>query len=213
MIAEMRSEVEQGRRMTLEQYLRILGRSMDDLRTEMRGAAEARVRSNLVLDEIGRQDAIHPPAQEVERELLGMASLPTLKNRDKRRLMTSVEVRERVASRLRRRYVILHLLQIAMPRPDEGFLEPGLVQEQPQGLLPGTEQDQSVGQLAASAPESAMIRSNDIQSSSAQALVPGSDAGPSAEDVEMPSEPAGPASAASALETEARQEPVTGEES
>jgi len=115
MMAEMRSEIEQGRRMTLEQYLRILGRSMDDVRGEMQPTAEARVRSNLVLDEIGRRENINPPPREVDRELLSMASLPTLKNRDKRRLKTSADVRERIAARMRRRYVILHLLQVVMP--------------------------------------------------------------------------------------------------
>ncbi len=118
-IAEMRSEIESGRRMTLDQYLRIVGKTPEDLRQEMRAAAEVRVRSNLVLDEVGRQENVEAPAEEVEQELLAMAGLPTLKNRTKRRVMTSPEVRERVATRIRRRYTMLRLLQLVAVTPTD----------------------------------------------------------------------------------------------
>jgi trigger factor len=101
--------------MTFDLYLRLLNKTMEDLHEEVRGPAEARVKSNLVLEAIAEAEGITPPRQQVDAELREVASLPTIKERDRRRILTSPTVRARIEARLLRRLALQRLLEIANP--------------------------------------------------------------------------------------------------
>lgn len=110
MVSELRREVEQGRYMTLDQYLSIMGKDMDALREEMRPSAEQRARSNAVLDAVAKQASLTAAKAEVDEEILTMSRTPLLKSTDRRRILSSSALRDRVQQRLNRRSAMMHLL-------------------------------------------------------------------------------------------------------
>ena len=111
----LKAEVESRRQLTMDLYLRLVGKTMEQLHEDARGPAEARAKSNLVLEAVATAENIEAPRQDVDAELREVASLPTLKERDRRRILTSPNVRARVEMRLKRRLALQRLLQIANP--------------------------------------------------------------------------------------------------
>lgn len=59
--------------MNLELFLNFSGQSIDDLKEQMKGDAEKRVRNNLVLEQIAKVENITASEEEVSQELLNMA--------------------------------------------------------------------------------------------------------------------------------------------
>jgi G3E family GTPase len=55
------------------------------------------------------------PEEEVEEQVRLVAASPTLSNKERRRLLASEDLRQRIIRRLRRRYTIDRLTQIATP--------------------------------------------------------------------------------------------------
>src|SRR5256714_2387367 len=117
-IAEIKAEVESRREMTFDLYLRLIGKTEDDLRAEARGPAEARVKGNLALEAIADAEGLTPPRQQVDAELRAAAALPAVRARDRRRLLASPGVRARVEARLKRGLALKRLLEIANPTAD-----------------------------------------------------------------------------------------------
>lgn len=71
-IDRMISEMEQFLRMqglTLEKFLSLVGKKLDDLRNERRDDAEQRVKANLVLDAIIQKEGIVPTDEEIEERI------------------------------------------------------------------------------------------------------------------------------------------------
>lgn len=114
---ELKSSVESRRHMTFDLYLRLVGKTMEELHEEARGPAEARVKSNLVLEAIADAEQIELPRPQIDAELREVAALPTVRERDRRRILTSPTVRARVEARLKRRLALQRLLEIANPNP------------------------------------------------------------------------------------------------
>ena len=54
---------------SLEDYCKYTGASIEDMRKEMRGDAEKRVKSQLVLEAISKAEAIEAAAEEIEEKL------------------------------------------------------------------------------------------------------------------------------------------------
>ncbi|QSZ27744.1 trigger factor [Aceticella autotrophica] len=57
----------------LDKYLEITGKSKDDLRAEMRNAAESRVKMQLVIDKIGKLENIEATDEEIEEKIAEIA--------------------------------------------------------------------------------------------------------------------------------------------
>jgi trigger factor len=112
----LRETIESRRGMTMDLYLRVLNKTEEQLHEEARGPAETRVKSNLVLEAIADAEGIEAPRAEVDAELREAAALPTVRERDRRRIMTSPAVRARVETRMRRRLALQRLLEIADPK-------------------------------------------------------------------------------------------------
>lgn len=55
--------------MNLEEYAKMIGKSMDDIKVEWRPSAEKRVKLQLALDEIAKLENVTPDAEQVEKEV------------------------------------------------------------------------------------------------------------------------------------------------
>jgi trigger factor len=115
MMRQLQENVEHERKISMDTYARILGKTVEEIRADARASAEKRVRTDLVLDAIAKAESIEAPGSEVDAQLHLLASQPTYSNKERRRLLASDPLRQRVASKLRKRYVINRLLEIASP--------------------------------------------------------------------------------------------------
>ena len=116
----LKDEIESQQRLTMDLYLRLTGKTMDDLHEEIRPAAEERVKSNLVLEAIAAAEGIKAPREQVDAELREIAALPTIKERDRRNVLSSSAIRGRVETRLERRLALQRLLEFAHPADTDG---------------------------------------------------------------------------------------------
>jgi trigger factor len=121
-IDDLKAEVESSRQMTFDLYLRLVDKTEDTIREEARGPAEARVKGNLVLEAIADAEGLTPPREQVDAELRAAAALPAVRERDRRRILTSPGVRARVEARIKRRLALQRLLEIANPTADSAAL-------------------------------------------------------------------------------------------
>ncbi len=110
-----REDIENRQHISMDIYLRLVGKTMDELHEEGRAPSESRVKSNLVLEAIAEAETLVVPREPVDAELREMSALPTVRERDRRRVLTSPVVRERVETRLKRRLALQRLLEIALP--------------------------------------------------------------------------------------------------
>ncbi len=110
-----KAEIEGRQSLTLDLYLRMAGKTMEDLHEEVRGPSEQRVKSNLVLEAIAAREGIEAPRAQVDAEVRELATHPTVKERDRGRVLTSPVVRGRIEERLKRRLALQRLLEIANP--------------------------------------------------------------------------------------------------
>lgn len=115
MMRQLEQNVERERRISMDTYTRVVGKSIEELREEARPAAERRVRTDLVLDAVADAEGVEVPASEIDAQVRLVAGSPTLSTKERRRLLASDSLRERLAQRLRRRYAIDRLLEITRP--------------------------------------------------------------------------------------------------
>jgi trigger factor len=118
MMHRLQENVEHERKISMDTYTRIVGKTVEELREEARPAAEQRVRTDLVLDAVADAEEVTAPEEEVEEQVRLVAASPTLSNKERRRLLVSDDLRQRIRRRLRRQYAISRLLQITRP-PEE----------------------------------------------------------------------------------------------
>jgi len=111
-------QLESQQRLTMDLYLRLSGKTMEQLHEEVREPSVQRVKSNLVLEAIAAAEGITAPQAEVDAEVRALAAHPTVKERDRGRVLTSPVVRERIENRLKRSLALRRLLEIAKP-PEE----------------------------------------------------------------------------------------------
>jgi trigger factor len=140
MMRQLQDNVERERKISMDTYTRIIGKTVDELRTEARPSAERRVRSDLVLDAVAEAEGIEAPESEIEAQIRLVASQPTYSNKERRRLLSSDELRQRIARRLRKRHVVSRLLEITNPGGpvlDSGDTE----HDQPAAVLTESQQE------------------------------------------------------------------------
>ena len=119
MMHRLQENVEHERKISMDSYLRVVGKTLDELREEGRPAAEQRVRADLVLEEVARAEGVEVPEEQVEEQVRLVASTPTLSNKERRRLLTSEDLRKRIERRLRKGFTITRLVELTTP-PVEG---------------------------------------------------------------------------------------------
>ena len=115
MMHQLQDTVERERKISMDTYARILGKTVEQIRTDARASAEQHVRTDLVLDAVAKVEAIEAPDNEIDAQIHLVASQPTYSNKERRRLLASDSLRQRIATKLRKRYVINRLLEIASP--------------------------------------------------------------------------------------------------
>jgi len=119
MMHRLQENVEHERKISMDSYLRVVGKTLDELREEGRPAAEQRVRADLVLEAVARAEGVEVPEEQVEEQVRLVASTPTLSNKERRRLLTSEDLRKRIERRLRKGFTITRLVELTTP-PVEG---------------------------------------------------------------------------------------------
>jgi trigger factor len=112
---QLQENVERERKISMDTYTRVIGKTVEELRDEARPNAEQRVRSDLVLDAVADEEGVEVPSEEIDTQVRLVAGSPTLSNKERRRLLSSDDLRQRITRRLRRRYTINRLLEIANP--------------------------------------------------------------------------------------------------
>ena len=116
---ELTSELESLERsltrsgMKLDRYLQYLGRSIDEWMAAQRPEAEARLKIDLVLAEYARRNSLEPSDQDVDKFLEEQAGADDELKGQVAELKRSRTGRSYFASRLRRRRVLDHLLDVA----------------------------------------------------------------------------------------------------
>jgi trigger factor len=115
MMHHLQETVERERKISMDTYARILGKTVEQVRADARPNAEHRVRTDLVLDAIAKAEGIEAPSSEIDAQVRLLASQPTYSNKERRRLLASDALRQRIATKLQKRYVITRLLEIASP--------------------------------------------------------------------------------------------------
>jgi trigger factor len=130
MMHRLQESVEHERKISMDTYTRIVGKSVEELREEARPMAEQRVRTDLVLDAVADAEEVTAPEEEVEEQVRVVAASPTLSNKERRRLLASDDLRQRIRRRLRRQYAINRLLQITRPPEEERTTESAAAEEE-----------------------------------------------------------------------------------
>ena len=115
MMHQLQETVERDRKISMDTYTRVVGKSVEELEEEARPAAEQRVRTNLVLDAVADAEQVSVPEEQVEDQVTRVAGSPTLSNKERRRLLGSQDLRQRIRRRLRRDLAIARLLEITRP--------------------------------------------------------------------------------------------------
>jgi trigger factor len=115
MMRRLQENVEQQRRITMDTYTRIIGKTLEELRQEARPAAEESVRRDLVLDAVAEAEEIAVPDAEVDEQVRLVASATTLSTKERRRLLASEDLRQRIRRRLRRQYAVSRLMELIGP--------------------------------------------------------------------------------------------------
>ena len=116
---ELTSELESLERsltrsgMKLDRYLQYLGRSIDEWMAAQRPEAEARLKIDLVLAEYARRNGLEPSDEDVDKFLEEQAGADDELKGQVAELKRSRTGRSYFASRLRRRRVLDHLLDVA----------------------------------------------------------------------------------------------------
>jgi len=115
MMHRLQENVEQQRKISMDTYTRIIGKTLEQLREEARPVAEQSVRRDLVLDAVAEAEAVTVPDAEVEEQVRLVAGSSTLSTKERRRLLASDDLRQRIRRRLRRQYAISRLLELISP--------------------------------------------------------------------------------------------------
>jgi len=107
------------RGITMERYLQVQEKTEDQLRTELRPAAEKRLRTQLALDELARLEGLQPSQEEMDREVENVArGLQQDLTRVREWLAQNGRL-DVVRGTLRRRKALSYLLQSARRDPVE----------------------------------------------------------------------------------------------
>jgi trigger factor len=101
------------RGLTLERYLQLQEKTEEQLRTELRPAAEKRLRTQLLLDELASVEALQPSQEEIDREVENVARGLQQDSSRVREWLTSTGRLEALTASLRRRKALASLVAAA----------------------------------------------------------------------------------------------------
>ncbi|MCS7172166.1 MAG: trigger factor [Armatimonadetes bacterium] len=102
-----------ARGLTLERYLALSGKTLEQLHEEYRPVAERRVRARLVLDRIAELERLEPTEEEVQREVENLAQELGQEVAEVRRWLEAEGRESSLRSRLRRRKTLAFLVAVA----------------------------------------------------------------------------------------------------
>ena len=102
-----------GRGLTLERYLALSGKTLEQLHEEYRPAAERRVRARLVLDRIGEMEGLEPTEEELRREVENLAQELGREVTEVQRWLKEEGRESSLRSQLRRRKTLAFLVAVA----------------------------------------------------------------------------------------------------
>jgi trigger factor len=98
---------------SLEQYLQYTGRDEEAFRTEMLAEAEQTLKRHLVLEALGKAEALEVADDEVRAEVVAGAQSSKDPDRTAREALASAETRERIEHLIRSRKAIDRLVEIS----------------------------------------------------------------------------------------------------
>ncbi len=111
-LLEERLEPLRGR-VGVDQYLRMLGKTEEELRNELRPAAEERIRRSLVLAKVIEVEAINVTDEVVDAEIEAMSKGPNGQDEELRKIFSSPEARDNIRRNMVTRKAIGRLAETA----------------------------------------------------------------------------------------------------
>jgi trigger factor len=105
------------RGITLERYLQVQEKTEDQLRSELRPAAERRLRTQLALDEVARAEGLQPTREEIDREAENVARGSQQDSARVREWLDQGGRMDSLVAALRRRKALAALVAIARGDP------------------------------------------------------------------------------------------------
>ncbi len=112
-VEEFSRAVKEQTRLTLEDYMRLQHKDMDELREELRPQAEARLKRDLVLAEVTKVERLEAGAEEVEAEIEQASAVWGIRADEIRTMLRSDAGRRAVRSRLLMNKAVQRLVAIA----------------------------------------------------------------------------------------------------
>ena len=110
-------------RMRMEDYLRTLKKSAEDVREEMRPVAERRLKRSLVLDEVSKAEGIAVPEEDVDAEIGRLVENSRSERKDELRAAFSGPARDSIRDLLCTRRTLQRLVDIATGAAEEKSAE------------------------------------------------------------------------------------------
>ncbi len=102
-----------ARGLTLERYLALSGKTLDQLHEEYRPAAERRVRTRLVVDRIAQTEGLEPTEEELQEEVENLAQELGQEPAEVRRWLEAQGRWSGLRARVRRRKTVRYLVALA----------------------------------------------------------------------------------------------------
>ncbi len=102
-----------ARGLTLERYLALSGKTVDQLHEEYRPAAERRVRTRLVVDRIAQAEGLEPTEEELQEEVENLAQELGQEPAEVRRWLEAQGRLSGLRARVRRRKTVAYLVALA----------------------------------------------------------------------------------------------------
>jgi trigger factor len=115
--ADLERRIERDLRMSLPDYLKVRGQTKEQLREELRPRAEKRLRRGLVLEEIGRREAITVAEDQLREELNHLVTHFGDQAESARSTFEEPAMLEMIARGLRERNTLARLVAIAKGEP------------------------------------------------------------------------------------------------
>lgn len=117
---------------SLDDQLASAGKTLEQLRQELRPRAEQAVRTELVLGAVAREERIAVTEADLEREAQLLAEGSRRSLAEIRRLLRQPEVRRRVAAEILLRKTVERLAELTRPEPSADPARPGVAAADPQ---------------------------------------------------------------------------------
>ena len=153
----------QGHDMDMDTYLQSVGKSLEELRDEVRPTAQERLTQFLVVRKLAREEGIEVSPEEVEAELQELSSTSNESGEALRDPLTSERARSSIGNSMLTRKVLEHLAQIveggleevetsegtsqdATQEPEAPKDEPAEEQAPASGKIEGSGQSEEAGQ-------------------------------------------------------------------